>query len=299
MKLKQYTGMQKRRALYGYLFISPFIFGFLVFMIQPLLQSLWMSFSDVIVSPKGFEINFFGIGNYKKALLVDPEFNSKLVNELTKMFTNSLATMVFSFFVAMMLNQKFKGRAFVRAIFFLPVILSSGAIVGLEYNNSLLQGMQDMIKESDTVSITATLEKILEASNMGGRAFDYVFKIVDGVYDVAIASGIQIIIFLSGLQAISSSMYEAADIEGCTKWESMWKITIPMISSLILVNWIYTIIDFFIKSNNEVINKINDTMIKDMNYGFSSAMAWIYFIVIMIIIGISSFIISKGVYYYE
>ena len=127
----------------------------------------------------------------------------------------------------------------------------------------------------------------------------YKRQIIDRVYDIAISSGIQIIIFLSGLQTISASMYEAADIEGCTKWESLWKITFPMISSMFLVNWIYTIIDFCMRSDNEVIEKITTVMVDQINYGFSSAMTWIYFMIVIAFIGITSLFISKGVYYYD
>ena len=299
MKLKKYRGMQGRRAIYGYLFIAPFIFGFLVFMVRPLIQSLQMSLSEVKIGMDGFKLTFWGLESYKKALTVDPEFNQMLTEEFTKMVVNSLATIVFSFFVALVLNTKFKGRAFVRAIFFLPVILSSGVIVGLEYNNTLLAGMKDIVQESNAANITVIIEDLLRSTGIGTRALEPVFQVVNQVYDIAIASGIQIIIFLSGLQGISNSMYEAADIEGCTRWESLWKITLPMISPLFLVNWIYTIIDFFVKSDNQIIDKINTAMITNMDYGFSSAMAWIYFGVIMAIIGISSFIISKVVYYYE
>lgn len=125
------------------------------------------------------------------------------------------------------------------------------------------------------------------------------FEIIDNIYNIAISSGIQIIIFLSGLQTISTSMYEAADIEGCTKWESLWKITFPMISSMFLVNWIYTIIDFCMRSDNEVIEKITKVMVEQINYGFSSAMTWIYFLIVIAFVGITSFFISKGVYYYD
>ena len=108
-----------------------------------------------------------------------------------------------------------------------------------------------------------------------------------------------IIIFISGLQNISPSMYEAAQMEGCTSWESLWKITVPMISPLLLVNWIYTIIDFFMKSDNELMMKIRNEMVLQLDFGFSSAMAWIYFVACMLIIGISSLIISKVVYNYD
>lgn len=300
MKRKKFKGLQKRKAISGYLFIMPFIIGFLVFMVKPFFQSLYMSFCNVKVGSSGFELIYGGIVNYLRAFTVDIEYNKLLTTEITRMSYNSVAIMVFSFFAAMILNQEFKGRAFVRAIFFLPVILSSGVVLGIEYNNTLLAGMQDEIQRSaGGTSITSAIQNILTINGIGSSLFELVFKIVDGVYDVAIASGIQIIIFLSGLQTISSNMYEAAAIEGCTRWESLWKITFPMISPLFLVNWIYTIIDFCMRSDNKVMEKISKTMIVDLNYGFASSMAWVYFGIVIVIIAISSLIISKGVYYYE
>ena len=299
-KVKKLKGLRKRNAISGYLFILPFIVGFLAFMVKPFFQSLYMSFCNVELGAGSFKMGFAGIANYLRAFTVDTEFNRLLAEEIWRMSYNALAIMVFSFFVALVLNQKFKGRAFVRAVFFLPVILSSGVILGIEYDNSLLASVQDTIQQSTgNASITGVIEEILMTSGIGGEVFDIVFEIVDGVYDVAIASGIQIIIFLSGLQTISASMYEAAEIDGCTKWESLWKITFRMISPLFLVNWIYTIVDFCMRSDNAVIEKISDTMIVDLNYGFASAMSWIYFLVVILIIGISSLIISKGVYYYD
>ena len=205
-----------------------------------------------------------GIFQYYYAFRVDPDYTRLLWEELTRMMIDSLAIMVFSFFVALILNQKFKGRALVRAI--LPVILSSGVLLGLEENNSMIQQMQVAIEDATTgISITGSLENILRTLDIGTRAFEKVFEIIDKIYDIAIASGIQIIVFLSGLQTISTNMYEAADIEGCTAWESLWKITFPMISSLFLVNWIYTIIDFCMRSDNDVIERIQNIMVRDIN----------------------------------
>ncbi len=299
-KKKKPAGLQKRKAISGYLFIMPFIIGFLVFMVQPLFQSLYMSLSTVKVSTSGFESIFSGIENYKRAFLIDPDFTRLLTEELGKMIINSVAVMVFSFFVALILNQKFKGRAFVRAVFFLPVILSSGVILGVEYDNALLSGLQETIQQSaNDSSISAVIQNILVTSGIGTRAFEIVFDIVDGIYDVAITSGIQILIFLSALQTISESMYEAAAIEGCTAWESLWKITFPMVSSMLLVNWVYTIVDFCMRSDSEVMEKITEQMTLYMDYGFSSAMAWVYFAVIGVIIGVSALFLSKVVYYYD
>ena len=294
------AGLQRRKAISGYLFILPFLAGFLIFMAKPFFQSLYMSFCDVQLGAGVFNPVWMGIDNYKQAFLVDPEFNRLLVEEISRMCVYSLAIMVFSFFVALILNQKFKGRALVRAVFFLPVILSSGVILGLETNNALMATLAATIESTtQNISVTVALENILRTAGVGTRAFEKVFEVIDNIYDVAIASGIQIIIYLSGLQTISDSMYEAADIEGCTKWESLWKITFPMISSLFLVNWIYTVIDFCMRSDNEVMKKFQKVMIEQTNYGFSSAMAWIYFVIVIAIVGITSLIISRRVYYYD
>lgn len=294
------AGLQRRKALSGYLFIAPFIVGFLVFMVKPFCQSLYMSFCQVEIGAGTFNPVWNGIANYHQAFRIDPEFVRFLTEDLGKMGLYTIAILVFSFFVALLLNQNFKGRAFVRAIFFLPVILSSGVILGLESENSVMDALSLAIEDTaQGVSVTAALQEILRTAGVGTRAYEYVFEIIDNIYDIAIASGIQIIIFLSGLQTISSSMYEAADIEGCTKWESLWKITFPMISSLLLVNAIYTVIDFSMRSDSQVMEKITKVTVDQLNYGFGSAMSWIYFVIIMAIIGVSSFIISKGVYYYD
>ncbi len=292
-----------KNAVAGYLFIAPFILGFILFMVVPLGQSLLMTFNEVVPRSygTGCSMSWAGIKNYKDAFTVDPEFVPFLISEVTTMLVNTPATLIFSFFIALLLNQNFKGRGAVRAIFFLPVILSSGVIVGVEYNNALLQDMKEVIADtSNDASITGVLEKILVTSDSSpiSMMFWYVFDIINKVYDIAIASGIQIIMFLSALQTISPSMFEAAKIEGCTAWESFWKITFPMVSSMILVNVVYTVIDFFLKTDNTVMTKISEEVGK-LNYGFSSAMAWVYFLCVIVILGIVSLIISKRVYYYE
>ena len=301
---KRKVGLMERRAFYGYLFILPFIIGFIFFMAKPLCESLRMALSEVTISTQGFTLKLNNFGNFKRAFLVDPEFRRMLVEGIGVMIYRSIATVIFSFFVALLLNQKFKGRTLARSIFFLAVILSSGVLLGLEKNNALMAELKQTIEDTGNAnSITSALENILVSSSTGfsgisGKTFEKVFEIIDSIYDVAMASGIQIIIFLSGLQNISPSMYEAAQMEGCTAWESLCKITIPMISPLLPVCWIYTIVDFFMKSDNDIMTKINTVMLS-LEYGFSAAMAWSYFVVCMALIGVSSLIISKVVYNYE
>ena len=297
----KYEGLQKRKAVAGYLFILPFIIGFLAFMVKPFFQSLYMSLCDVQVGPNGFTNVYWGVKNFVEAFTVDLTFTRLLTEELSRMAINVPAIIVFSFFAALLLNQEFKGRAFVRGIFFLPVILSSGVILGVEYDNPIMAEMRDVIEMNggNAISITDTIKEVLNTSGVGNSVFKVVFDIIDGIYDVVLASGIQIIIFLSGLQTISKSMYEAASIEGCTSWESLWKITFPMISPLLLVNLVYTIVDFCMRTDNQVIKKIQDIMLAKLSYGPASAMAWIYFGIVMAIIGVTSFILSKVVYYYD
>ncbi|MDE6640589.1 MAG: sugar ABC transporter permease [Acetatifactor sp.] len=294
------AGLQKRKAVSGYLFIAPFIIGFLLFMVRPFINSLYMSFCTVNLGAGQFDMAWSGIDNYNYAFKVDPDYTKNLVEEIGRMSVYSLAIMVFSFFVALILNQKFKGRALVRAVFFLPVILSSGVMLGLETDNSLMKNLLATVESAgDQINITSAMQEVLRTAGVGVKAFEKVFEVINNIYDVAIASGIQIIIYLSGLQTISDSMYEAADIEGCTKWESLWKITFPMLSSLFLVNWIYTVIDFCMRSDNKVIKQIQTVMKTKLNYGLASAMSWVYFLIVIAIVGVTALIISRRVYYYE
>jgi ABC-type sugar transport system permease subunit len=161
--------------------------------------------------------------------------------------------------------------------------------------------MAEIIKRGNLMksSVTGVLEEILVAEGAASDFMAYIFRIINQIYDIAMASGIQIIIFLSALQTIPPSMFEAANIEGATSWECFWKITFPMVSSLILVNVVYSVVDYFIRTDNRVMEKIRVTMMQRMEYGFSTAMAWVYFLAVIVIIGIAMALISRKVYYYE
>ena len=311
---KVYRTIQARRARTGTLFILPLIIGFLLFMVRPLYLSFLMSLSKVVVvegtmSRFNISLNILGknllvpFGNYNYAFVSDPDFNKLLVDEISRMAINTIATLVMSFVIAVILNQNFKGRTICRIIFFLPVILSSGVLPGIESQNAyfnLMTSISDAVEKSSGVDLSRALQNLLSVSGVAQEVFDVIFQMINSIYDIVMASGIQIIVFLTGLQSISPSLYEAAEVEGCSAWESFWKITFPMVSPLLLVNCIYTIIDFFMKNDNRVIEKINDTMYGvRMDFGVASAMSWIYFGVALLFIGISSFIITRAVKSYE
>ena len=166
--------MQARRARTGYLFILPFIIGLILFMLKPLVQSLTMSFNSVKLIPgQGFSQSWVGIDNYRTAFLVNPNFNQYLTNEISRMGINTIATLVLSFVIAVILNQDFQGRTLARAIFFLPVILSSGILPGIEKQNEfydMMAGVAASVGESAGVNISASLQELLSQSEQSYRA---------------------------------------------------------------------------------------------------------------------------------
>ena len=293
-----YRSMRGRNARTGVWFIMPFIIGFLVFMLLPLIQSLEFSLSSVTLVPgKGYSLVWNQFYNYSYAFSVDATFAKNLLDESGKMVVNTIATLVLSFVLAVILNQKFRGRTLARAIFFLPVILSSGVLAGIEQTSAtfnMLAAVSEEAANASGVNLSASLQNLLSVSGVGSGVFQIVFDMIDAIYDVVMASGIQIIVFLTGLASISPSLYEAANVEGCTAWEAFWKITFPIMSPLLLVNTIYTIIDFFMKSSNSVMEHIN-TLQMNSRYGEASAQSWIYFAIAVAFIGLSAFIISRGV----
>jgi ABC-type sugar transport system permease subunit len=299
--------MAGKNAISGYLFILPFVLGFVVFMAYPLVQSLRMAFSYVSVDVPNnqFALDWTGLDNLSHSFTVNPDFNRAMLEELLQMVLMVPAVLIFSLFVAILLNRKFPGRGFVRAVFFLPVILASGVLVGIETNNSLLAMVGEQIQEANAMraNVTGVIEELLMGAWGGGTAalggiIEYVLMVINQIYNIAMASGIQILIFLAGLQTINPSIFEAASIEGATGWENFWKITLPMISPMILVVVVYTVIDYLMRTDNEVmvmIENANNSMI----FGRGSAMAWAYFAVAALILGLLSLGISRLVYYYD
>jgi ABC-type sugar transport system permease subunit len=274
-------------------------------MAYPLYQTVRMSFSHVSldVDNNTFFMDWTGLANITRAFTVDPDFVYAMVQEIIAMVLLVPAILVFSLFISILLNRKFIGRGFVRAVFFLPVILASGVLVGIETNNSLLSMVSEQIQDQNALraNITGVIEDFLAsytgAGDWGGMEF--VLDIINQIYPIAMASGIQILIFLAGLQTINPSIYEAASIEGATAWENFWKITFPMISPMILVVVVYSIIDFMVRTDGEVMEMVNREINQFNAFGYGSALAMIYFLAIAAILAVLGFIISRLVYYYD
>jgi ABC-type sugar transport system permease subunit len=284
--------------LWGFVYVLPWLLGFLFFFFVPLLTSLRYSFSSVAANANGITVEFVGFKNFVEALTVNTSFNRTLTNSIENMVVNVPLIVIFSLFLAVLLNQKFVGRTAARAIFFLPVILASGIILSLE-STSLVQAVNEANAGGKVVNTLSSfeLQDMMLNAGVSEGIVNYLSDAVNRIYQIVSQSGVQILIFLAGIQTISPQLYEAAKMEGATGYEAFWKITFPMVSPLILVNVVYTIVDSF--SMNEMTDLIRDTGFKNFNFGLSSAMAWIYFLAVALILLLSTYTISKKVFYYD
>ena len=299
---KRKMTLRGKEAVAGFCFIIPFLVGFIGLFLPMLFKSIAFSFSNMQVGTGGYVLQKAaegGLEHYKRALTIDPDFNLKLLNAVKDMFIQVPLILIFSFFAANLLNQKFKGRGIARSIFFFPVILTSGIILGIESSDLLQQtlGPEGMLSADEASTVFNISNFLMHYTNLPATFVNYLSEAVLGIYDIVIASGVQILVFLAGLQGISPSLYEASNMEGATAWENFWKITFPMISPLILVNSVYTIIDSFTSADNELMTLIKKTIFSDVKYGFGSAMAWIYFLLITVIIAVVGGLISRKVFY--
>ncbi|MCA0756607.1 sugar ABC transporter permease [Paenibacillus sp. N4] len=299
MRFRKLSLEQKNRY-YGLYFILPWFIGFLFLFLVPLLASLRYSLSNLQVTDEGFSLEFIGFANYREALLSHESYVRILTESVVDIAVNTPLIIIFSLFFAVLLNQRFRGRVLARAIFFLPVILASGIIASIE-NGDLMQSVVRSANDTTGggLSIMKNLELtvMLVESGMNITFVEYLTGAVSRIYEIVSQSGVQILIFLAGLQSISPSLYEAAKIEGSTGYEAFWKITFPMISPLILTNLVYTIIDSFI--SDETSRLVVDTAFKSFDFGLSAAMAWMYFAVIALVLWITTAIVSRKVFYQD
>jgi ABC-type sugar transport system permease subunit len=289
---------EQQKAIWGFIYVLPWLIGFILFFLIPFIQSFRFSLSKVESQTSGIEIEFVGLDNYLYALTVHTSFNRTFVESILNMVVNVPLIIIFSMFLAALLNQRFRGRGLARAIFFLPVILASGVIASLEAS-SLVEALNNESDNGRFIHALGSfeLERMMLEAGVSESIVLYLTGAVDRIYDIVSQSGVQILIFLAGIQSISTHLYEAAKIEGATGYEAFWKITFPMVSPLILVNVVYTVIDSF--ASNAVTDLVREVGFSNFNFGLSSAMAWIYFLAVSLILAITMWLISRRVFYYE
>lgn len=302
-KIRRSRSLEVKQRRMGYVFVAPLIVGMLAFVAFPVIQSLFFSFSKLNVVASGYRLDFQGIENYKYIFAVDPDFRTMVIDSLRDMLINVPVVVLFSFFVASLLNQKFRGRSVVRAILFLPVIIASGVVEsvdkGDQFSALITSGSQAAGASAVGEQLSEKLILYLQQLNISPQITNFIIDTVSRVYDITIMSAVPIIIFLAGLQSVSPSLFEASYIEGATKWEVFWKISLPMVSPLILVAVIYCIIDSFTNVSNPVISRIHSSAYDSLNFGLSSAMAWSYMLIILVVLGIVYKLVSRYIFYHE
>ena len=310
---KPAVSLERKKARAGWAFVMPFVIGFVLIYIPMILQSLVYTMAKVTaikLSEGTYRIDFVGFENFQAVLFDTTTFAETLISGTTQLLIDIPAIIIFSLFMAVILNQKMLGRAVFRAIFFVPVIVSTGIIAQVDLattaaSNQMGNGVEDGNQAqgggsaSDLIS-AADISGLFSSMKVGAGLVTYVVQIINNIYNIVNRSGVQLLIFLAGLQSISPAIYESCSIDGASAWETFWKITFPMISPMILVNAVYTVIDSFTSASNSVmsyIQNISNGITKDYDTYLGTTMAWIYFFVVIVIVAVVAGILSAYIFY--
>ena len=298
--MKKTVGLNANRDRWGYVFVLPAIIGLLLVFAPMFFQTAWFSVSSIDVT-EGVKTEWVGFVNFKNLFTKDQWYIQTTVASVRTVLIDFVSVLIFSFFVAVMLNSKIKGRAAARVIFFLPVLLSAGIINQIENvditRSMLAQGAQISAATLDSAS-RFDIKQIISTIIYYPALTNFIVASIDRLYIIIVSSGVQILVFTAALQSVSASLYEAAKVEGCSEWESFWKITLPMVSPIILVNGVYTIIDACSKPSNPIMSQVLHQTITG-RYSYASAMAIVYLSIIAMIMAFIYFVVKRLVFYHE
>lgn len=273
---------EKKKILYGYLFILPWILGFLLFFLLPFGKSIFYAFQKLDTTEAGIQGSFIGLENFKYALFRDTDFIVKCANSLKNLIQVPLI-IVYSLCFALLLKGKYPGRAFMRAVAFLPVIIGSGVLMQILKEDVFSSG----VKGGGSVYLFTSsggMESLFLSMGLSPSITNFINQIISAIFDLTWRSGVQILLFLAGLHNIPEYVYEASSLEGARGLEQFFKITLPLLTPMMLLNIIYSVIDMFSDFGNEIIQMIYNAAFSSNRFGYSSAMAILYFIMIGIVL---------------
>lgn len=289
---------ERRRRLYGYGFIGVWLLGAIQWFLIPLIASVLYSFQEVNPNKGGMTGIWVGLSNYRTAFFSDPNFRTNLLDALRDTALQTPLILIFSLFIAVLLNQKFRGRTLARAMFFLPVIIATGPVYNIISGN-MATGGGSSAEQFSTLFETNLVDRFLTYLGLYGTdspLTTLIRLITDNLQSLVWHSGVQILIFLAALQSIPTSAREAAEIEGAGAWDFFWRITLPYVSPMILANLIYTVLDAFTAPDNVVMQRVLAVR-QDSLHGLASAMAWSYFLVVLVVVGIVVALLRHAIYY--
>lgn len=302
---KKRLNLNRKKSFSGYLFILPVLTGMAFLFLPAVAESLIYTFHNVTIEFNNISKEFIGIRNFRDAFISDSEFRVILLGAVKGILIDSAVIILFSFFISNVLNQKFIGRGITRTIFFLPVVLSAGIVAALENANEMYNAMQIVTQtegsEFDQMGMQAMFSTMMLVSKLGfpTEISGAIVSVINNMYNIVNSCGVQILVFLSALQSINPSVFEAARVEGATKWEEFWKITFPMLTPSLLVAIVYTIIDTFTNPVYGVMDYIETQAFSSGKLGYASALSWIYFLIVILVLGIAAGFISRRVTYLE
>lgn len=293
-KLLSTKTFEQRQRFNGRLLVFPWVIGFILFFLIPLVTSIWFSFSKVELDVGGFSTIFRGLKNYKFILYEHPTYVDTLSEAITSFLYSLPVIIVLSLVCAVVLNQNFKGRFIARAVFFIPAIIASGVVMQVFMSGSVSTSMIASGGGEESVFGQAVdFQAVFQNIGLPKAITELISLYVSDVSNLIWSCGVQIILFLSGLQAIPDALYEASKIEGANSWEEFWFITFPMLSNVLVVTTFYTIIDIFTNADNKVMKLAYNLVLNQQNYDQSSAMLWTYFSIVGIVVAIVFFAMNK------
>lgn len=287
---KDIAGAAKRRPRRkiqwsGLVFVSPLLAGLLLVFLQMMIAGIRFAFSDVSMQ-NGLQYTFAGLENFRYALRVDADFIKYLAADLQSLVTTAPIVLVFSLFIAVVLNTQVWGRTVFRALFFLPVIACTGLLSMMDTENMVMSVMNSATASQDSTVLGAlgNASLILQQLDFSPALIQAVTGAANNIIEVVNRSGVQILIFLAGIQSIPVSVYESARVEGASAWSSFWKITLPMVTPYVLVNVVYTFIESLTRDNTQLMEYLKYVAFTKGKYGYSAAMAWIHFLCIAVLL---------------
>ncbi len=285
---KKKSSLEVVRQRYGYTFVAHWGIGLIIFFIVPLFSSVIYAFSDVSIGGNGVEIDLIGTKHFVQILKEDPNYINNLRDSLGSIFYSLPIIVALSLILAIILNQNFKGRTFFRGVFFMPVIIVSSVVI-VHMQSTYVNAPLFTMSSGNSATTSGNLidfETMLINLNLPNQITTMLSNLLGNVFGLIWNCGVQTILFLAGLQSISSSLYEVSKIEGANKWEEFWFITVPMLKDVLSLVIIYTMIELFTAVDNPVM-KVSYTLMQERQvYDRSSAMLWLYFFIVLLVIGV-------------
>lgn len=278
---KRQTTLMERRNNYGYLFVSHWILGLLLFFIIPTINSIIYSFSNVKLTNDGLQLDFVAFEHFHYIFNNDEKFVDNLLASVTDLLTALPIIISLSMILAVILNSEFKGRLIFRAIFFLPVILANSTVMELLSSEYLDVPLFNVSSGASTeYGGMIDFEAILLELQLPKAISDLFQGYLSNLFNLIWSCGVQTILFLAGLQSIPKQLYEVGTIEGCSRWETFWFLEVPSLRNIIQLVLIYTMIDQFTALSSPVMKQATDLMFKQAIYDRSSAILWVYFLIV-------------------